>query len=142
MIPILLRFWKPLTGAALLALVAWQIHAYGERREQEGRDAVQALWDAAEKAAEARHEQKLQQVEDTYNVEIQDLKVRLAGALARPSTRVIRVPVESVCPAKGPEDAGVPESGPGERLLELDDPGYPSFRDWLYRYAGASDHGD
>lgn len=42
----LLRFWKPLAGAAVLALIAWQIHAYGERREQEGRDAVQALWAA------------------------------------------------------------------------------------------------
>lgn len=43
---ILARFWKPLAGAGLLALIAWQIHAYGERREQEGRDAVMALWAA------------------------------------------------------------------------------------------------
>lgn len=42
----LLRFWKPLAGAGLLALIAWQIHAYGERREQDGRAAVQALWEA------------------------------------------------------------------------------------------------
>jgi hypothetical protein len=47
---ILTRFWKPIAGAAILALIAWQIHAYGERREQEGRDAVKALW-AADTAA-------------------------------------------------------------------------------------------
>jgi hypothetical protein len=43
---ILKRFWKPIAGAAILALIAWQIHSYGDRREQEGRAAVQALWDA------------------------------------------------------------------------------------------------
>jgi hypothetical protein len=42
----ILRFWKPALGAAA-ALAAWAaIHAYGDRREDAGRAAVKALWEA------------------------------------------------------------------------------------------------
>jgi biopolymer transport protein ExbB/TolQ len=85
----LLRFWKPLAGAAVLALIAWQIHAYGERREQDGRAAVQALWDADTKARDEATAKAIAaqaaaaEAQRKANEEIErDYEAKLAGVAA------------------------------------------------------------
>lgn len=60
---ILLRFWKPIAGAAVVALVLWAIHHHGYNS---GRERVQAAWDkdlAARKEADARVVQAQAQLE-------------------------------------------------------------------------------
>lgn len=50
---LLLRFWKPLTGAIVLAGILWAVHHHGYNA---GRDRIQAAWDkdrAARKEADA-----------------------------------------------------------------------------------------
>ncbi len=77
----LLKFWKPLAGAALVLAVWWALDSWGDSREQEGRTAVQAKWDeetrvraeiasqakaqaaATEEAARARNEEIIRDYE-------------------------------------------------------------------------------
>src|SRR5690606_13335565 len=52
---LLLRLWKPLTGAAFLALAAGAILFYGHAREQAGEARIMAMWSqdlAARRAAD------------------------------------------------------------------------------------------
>lgn len=129
--PFLLRFWKPLTGAAALALIAWQIHAYGERREQEGRDAVQALWAAdtaardkamaeaiaAQKAAEEAWRKQGEVVESEYQARIASI------AADRDSTYRLLQQARSALYRSAAEDSGTgvaPAAGQASGADRLD----------------------
>jgi hypothetical protein len=52
-ISLLLRFWKPLAGALVLAMALWAWHAHYKAGYKAGQAQVRALWDADE-AAEAK----------------------------------------------------------------------------------------
>lgn len=146
--PLLLKFpllgrlpWRWIgIGAAVLAVGVVYVKHRNDLIEA-GRAEVRAEQKAAEELATQKHNDRLAEVEDTYDAKLTTLQAERDAALARPATRTIRVPVSAVCPAPGPSDAGVPEADPGHRLLEIDDPGYGRFQDWLTEFAGAAEAG-
>lgn len=129
--PFLLRFWKPLTGAALLALVVWQIHAYGCRREEAGRSAVQAMWEAdsmardkamadaiaAQKAAEEAWRKQNEVIESEYQARIASI------AADRDSTYRLLQQARSALYRSAAEDSGTgvaPAAGQASGADRLD----------------------
>jgi hypothetical protein len=137
--------WKLIGRIAvpvLVLLVAWwSIRSYADRVADAREAEVRGEYRDAEERATAEHEARIAEVETTYDAKLTTLQGRLDAALARPATRTIRVPVGTVCPAASPSDAGVPEPDPGHRLLEVDDPGYGRFQDWLTEFAGRPANG-
>lgn len=138
MIPIPNLPWRLIVISFVSIMAVWQIRAYADRVADEREVEIRAEYKAAEERATAEHEARIAEVETTYDAKLTTLQGRLDAAIARPATRVIRVPVESVCPAPVTENAGVPQPDSGDGLLVIDDPGWAVFRDWLYRYAGAA----
>lgn len=139
--PFLLRFWKPIAGAAIVLLAWWQLAAWGDRREAEGVAKERERQEEKQRIATAEHDAKVKRLNEDHDDETDKLQARVDELLARPATRTIRVPISAVCPAQVTGDAGVPVEDPAERLLEIDDPGYGVFRDWLIRYAGGPGSG-
>jgi hypothetical protein len=128
--------WRWIGVGAVLLLAWWQVAAWGGKREAEGVAKERERWEEAQRIAAIEHEAKVKKLNEDHDDATKKLQGRVDELLARPATRTIRVPVSAVCPAQGPDDAGVPVEDPGERLLEIDDPSYGVFRDWLIRYAG------
>lgn len=137
-----LRYWKPLAGVALGLFVWWQIHAYGTRQRDIGRDEQVEVDRIAREAATRRHNAKVEKLDHDYAKQFTTLTAQRDDALAHPAIRVIRVPVASVCPNPVTENAGVSGAGnPGPEFVDVDDRSYDSFRDWLIRYASTSSDG-
>jgi hypothetical protein len=141
--PILGRLpWRLIGYTVAAGLVVWfvwaKVDAYGDRREAAGVSLEAARRDAADKKATDEHNAKVAKLDEDHNAKEIALQARVDELLARPATRTIRVPVSTACPAQVASDAGVPVEDPGDRLLEIDDPGYGVFRDWLIQYAGGA----
>jgi hypothetical protein len=137
--------WKLIGRIAvpvLVLLVAWWlIRSYADR-VADGREAeVRAEYAAAEERATTKHNERIAEVETTYDAKLTTLQAERDAALARPATRTLRVPVSAVCPAASPSDAGVPQPDPGAGYVEVHDGGYDSFRAWLIQYAAGSEDG-
>lgn len=104
---ILKRFWPVLAGAVLLFAVVHSIHRYGDGREADGRSAVQAKWDAANKVAEAKaaqvdQERKLKDAQDdARNQEIAREHEQELAAIATDRDRLARLLHNAAAPASG-----------------------------------------
>jgi cell division protein FtsB len=144
-IPLLLKLralpWRWIGVLAVVLMVWWQVSAWGGRREAEGVASERARWEEAQRVATAEHDAKVTKLNKDHADEKLELQGRVDELLARPATRTIRVPVHTVCTAQVPDDAGVPQPNPGAGFLEVDDPSYPGFRDWLIRVAGGPGSG-
>lgn len=145
MIPALLKLralpWRWIgIGAAVLAVGVVYVKHRNDLIEA-GRAEVRAEQKAAEELATQKHNDRLAEVEDTYDAKLTTLQAERDAALARPATRLVRVPVSAVCPPASPSDAGVPEPDPGAGYVEVHDRGYDSFRVWLIQYAAGPDAG-
>jgi hypothetical protein len=86
---LLIRYWRYAAGAAILALLWWQLHSYGSRQYQSGQAQVQARWDAANvqahavAAAETRKRELQDAADAARNVEIENAHAKeLAAAVA------------------------------------------------------------
>lgn len=136
----LLKYWRYITAAVLLAAIAFAIHHYGATRYKAGKAAQVALYEVAEAKATAEHNRRILEIDNAHAAREQDLQKRLQSALDTPVVRRIRVPVRSVCSPASAGNAEVPEGAdPGSGLLEVDDPGYEQFRRWLIQFAGGAD---
>lgn len=143
--PLLLKFpllgrlpWRWIgIGAAVLAVGVVYVKHRNDLIEA-GRAEVRAEQKAAEELATQKHNDRLAEVEDTYDAKLTTLQAERDAALARPATRTIRVPVSAVCPPASPGDAEVPEPDPGAGFVSVPDEGFGQLQAWLTYYgAGA-----
>ena len=77
-----IKHWRYLAGAALLALAALFIHAYGQSRYRAGQAQVQATWDAARLAANKALIKKEREDAAKYTEAITERDAALAAARA------------------------------------------------------------
>jgi hypothetical protein len=142
-IPVLKRLpWRMIGYGALLAAIVggllWYRHSLISAGIALGEARITALYEARDAKATAAHNARITAINEAHHASELELQARLATALARPATRTIRVPVGATCPApaEGPRNASVPEAGdPAAGFVDVDDPGYGPFRDWLLGYA-------
>ena len=134
--------WKLIGyGLAALALAGavWSaIDSYGDRRASEATKAADARWHAKQEADTAAHNARLKEIDSAHAKDLSDLAAARDAALARHAVRTIRVPVSAAChaPSAGPADAGLPAGAdPEPEHVDVVDPGYGPFRDWLIQYA-------
>ena len=77
-----IKHWRYLAGAALLALAALFIHAYGQSRYRAGQAQVQAKWQAAQLAAHTAIIEKERENAAKYTEAITERDAALAAARA------------------------------------------------------------
>lgn len=89
--------WKPALGLGVVALIWWQLYAFGERREAAGKAQVQAEWDAADLLAKqvadkATHARELADAADAArNLEIENAHAKELAAATADTARLSRL---------------------------------------------------
>ena len=135
----LLRHWRIGAAVAVVLLAWWQIVSFGNRREADGRMEERIARQALDDKATAEHNARIDKLNEDHHAKLKSLEQERDAALARPASRTIRVPIHTVCPAKGPADAGLPQPDPADRYVSVPDPGYGEFRAWLIHYGAGAD---
>lgn len=138
-LPLLLKLralpWRWIGIGAAVLVVLWQLHAWGNRREAEGRADEIAKYEAAEAKATVEHNALIAEINEDHHAASKDLEGRLQAALARPpAVRVVRVQNGTACPAPVTADAGEPATAdPGSGPAGEGETDYLVFRNEVLR---------
>lgn len=130
---LLLKYWKYAAGAALIAVVWWQIHSYGDRRYDAGKAHVQVKCDKDSAARQTATEKAIADAKageaaaKANNVEVmEDANKKLVAIAADRDSlaRLYRSAQGRVCPVAPAESPSDPESliaaGVAARTREID----------------------